>query len=220
MADGHDHHDHDHGHDGHDERYNPDFDERAATWDDPAKVERSRFVADAVVAAVSPDRGTRLLEYGAGTGLFTEALAERVGPAVLADPSAGMRAVMATKVADGRLRDARITDLDLASDDVELPDEHFDLIVTVMVMHHVTELDLVFRRFRTLLAPGGKLCIVDLDAEDGSFHGEGFTGHHGFDRADLARRLRTAGFDRVEVSDCGRAERDDGTWPMFLAVAG
>ncbi len=206
-------------HDDHD-HYNPNFDEKAATWDDPAKIERSRVVADAIVAAVAPDRSTRLLEYGAGTGLVTEALGDRVGPALLADSSAGMRDVMASKVADGRLRDARITDLDLASDGFKLPGERFDLIVTVMVMHHVTELDRVLGRFRALLAAGGHLCIADLDAEDGSFHGEGFAGHHGFDRGELAGRLRVAGFDVVEVSDCGRLERDDGSWPMFLAVAG
>lgn len=207
-------------HEGHDhDHYNPNFDEKAAAWDDPAKVERSRVVADAIVAAVSPSRDTRLLEYGAGTGLVTEALGDRVGPALLADASAGMREVMATKVADGRLRNARVTDLDLAADDATLPDERFDLIVTVMVMHHVTDLDRVLGRFRALLAPGGRLCVVDLDAEDGRFHGEGFTGHHGFDRREIAGRLRAAGFDAVEVSDCGLIERDDGRWPVFLAVA-
>lgn len=207
-------HDHDHG------RYNPNFDERAATWDDPAKVERSRRVADAIAAATSPGPGTRVLEYGAGTGLVTEALGERVGPALLADSSAGMRGVMAAKIADGRLRDARITDLDLTADDAALPDDRFDLIITVMVMHHVTDLDRVLGRFRRLLDPGGHLCIVDLDAEDGSFHGEGFTGHHGFDRDELTARLRTAGFADVAMSDGGPIDRDDGSWSTFLAVAG
>lgn len=200
--------------------HSPDFDARAATWDDPAKMARARLVADAIVTATAPGPTTRLFEYGAGTGLVTEALADRVGPAMLADTSAGMREVMATKVRDGRLRDARIIDVDLADADAEPPDERFDLIVTVMAMHHVTEVDRVLGRFADLLAVGGHLCVVDLDAEDGSFHGEGFSGHHGFDRHDLTARLHAAGFDDVAMSDCGRLERDDGTYTMFLAVAG
>src|SRR5690606_18584865 len=77
-----------------------DFDEKAATWDaDPAKVERARVVAEAVRATVPLDRSTRLLEYGAGTGLVTQALRDAVGPVTLADTSAGMRDVMQAKVA-------------------------------------------------------------------------------------------------------------------------
>lgn len=194
------------------------FDDRAETWDDPAKIERARRVADAIVAATAPTSATTLFEYGAGTGLVTEALGERVGPALLADSSAGMREVMATKAADGRLPRARITDVDLAAADAEVPAARFDLIVTVLTLHHVAELARVVERFAGMLDPGGHLCVVDLDAEDGSFHGEGFNGHHGFDRERFAALLRDAGFEGVEISDCGRLERDGGSYPMFLAV--
>lgn len=209
----------DESHPHHDGTYVADFDSKAATWDDPAKIARSREVADAIVAATRPGPATTLLEYGAGTGLVTEALGSRIGPAVLVDTSAGMRDAMAAKVADGRLVDVRIVDLDLERPDAVLPDERFDVIITVLTLHHVTELDRVLGRFRDLLAPEGHLCIVDLDAEDGSFHGDGFTGHHGFERDALAERVRAAGFGAVEVSDCGQLVRDDGEYPMFLALA-
>ena len=62
------------------------FDERAATWDDdPAKVERAGVVAGAISATVPLDGSLRMLEYGAGTGLVTQALRDRVGPVTLAD---------------------------------------------------------------------------------------------------------------------------------------
>ena len=214
----HDHHDHvvhDHGPGA----YEADFDLKAADWDDPAKVARAHLVADAIVAATRPDPSVQLLEYGAGTGLVTEALGDRVGTALLADTSAGMREVMAGKIADGRIPNARIIDLDLADAEAELPDERFGLIVTVLTLHHVDELDRVLGRFAELLDHDGHLCVVDLDAEDGSFHGAGFAGHHGFDRRAFADRLRSSGFDDVTVSDCGELTRDDGTYSMFLAVA-
>ncbi len=195
------------------------FDERAATWDeDPAKVERATVVADAIVATVALGPTTRLLEYGSGTGLVTLALREHVGPVTLADTSQGMRAVMQAKVDAGTLTGARIWALDLATD--APPREQFDLIVTVMVLHHIADLARVLASFAALLAPGGHLCIVDLDHEDGSFHGESFAGHHGFRRPDLADQLAAAGFGEVSFQDCHEMVRDGVAYTVFLAVAG
>jgi predicted TPR repeat methyltransferase len=196
-----------------------DFDERAATWDDdPTKVERARVVADAICAAVAPDPTTSLLEYGAGTGLVSQFLRDRVGAVTLADTSAGMRQQMEQKVAAGVIADARVVDLDLSTD--EVPDERYDLIVTVMVMHHITTLERVLGAFASMLHRGGRLCVVDLEKEDGSFHGEGFHGHEGFDLDDLAAQLRAAGFAGVDVTRVHEIERGDRTYPVFLAVAG
>lgn len=194
-----------------------DFDARAATWDDPVKTERAAVVAREIIAAIPVGPGTRLLEYGAGTGLVTEALLDHVGPVTLADTSSGMREVMADKVASGRLPNARIWDLDLAT--AAPPDEQFDLVVTVLTLHHIPDLDPVLTAFARLLAPGGHLCVVDLEAEDGSFHGEGFAGHHGFARGWLTVRLEAAGFVDVAFRPCHTITRDDGTYPLFLATA-
>ena len=194
------------------------FDERAATWDeDPAKVERATVVADAIVASVPLGPATRLLEYGAGTGLVTQALRDRVGPVTLADSSEGMRAVMQAKIDAGALTGARLWALDLASEPP--PDEQFDLIVTVMVLHHIADLAQVLASFAALLAPGGHLCIVDLDHEDGSFHGQGFAGHHGFRRPELADQLVAVGFGEATFQDCHEMVRDGVPYTVFLAVA-
>jgi hypothetical protein len=45
------------------------------------------------------------------------------------------------------------------------------------------------KSFMSLLKPGGHLAIADLYTEDGSFHGDGFHGHKGFDPAILAAML-------------------------------
>jgi predicted TPR repeat methyltransferase len=194
------------------------FDERAATWDeDPAIVERAAVVADAIAATVSLGATTRVLEYGAGTGLVSQALREHVGPVTLADSSEGMRAVMQAKIDAGTLADARIWALDLATE--APPAEQFDLIVTVMALHHITELARVLESFASLLAPAGHLCIVDLDHEDGSFHGDGFAGHHGFQRPVLAGHLTEAGFGDATFQDCYEMMRDGVPYRVFLAVA-
>ena len=168
------------------------FDDKAATWDDdPDKVRHSRDVARALASAVPTDGRTRLLEYGAGTGLVTQALLDRVGPVTLADSSAGMREVLQRKVDAGILpADARVWALDLETEPV--PGDRFDLVVSSLVLHHVHRLDVVLAAFAELLQPGGHLCIADLDREDGSFHSYDFGGHHGFDRDEVAAALAVA----------------------------
>ena len=193
------------------------FDAKAADWDqDAQKVLRATEVAEAVAAVVPLSPKMRVLEYGAGTGLVTQALVGRVGPATLADNSAGMRSVIEQKVEAGILPGARVWNLDLESQ--EAPDERFDLLVTSFVMHHIHELDLVLSRFAELLEPGGHLCIADLDSEDGSFHTHDFGGHEGFDRAELAAQITAAGFVDVVVEDATVRERDSVTYSVFLAV--
>lgn len=193
------------------------FDEKAATWDDdPAKIERARAVARAIREDLPLDGSERLLEYGAGTGLVTEALRDAVGPVTLVDTSAGMREAMRAKVAAGAIPDARIWDLDLSVGPV--PDERFDLVVTVMTLHHIADLGPVLAAFAELLEEGGHLCVVDLEAEDGSFHSDDFHGHHGFERDDLAAQLAAAGFSDVAFRDCYRIDRDGVDYQVFLAI--
>lgn len=193
------------------------FDQKAATWDtDPAKVERAQVIGRAIRTRVPLDPSTRLLEYGAGTGLVTEALRDAVGPVTLADTSAGMRDVMHAKVAAGVIPDARIWDLDLAT--APAPDERFDLVVTAMTLHHIHDLAPVLSGFAALLVEGGHLCVADLEEEDGSFHTGDFDGHHGFRRPDLAAQLEAAGFGDVVFEDCHHVERDGVAYPLFLAT--
>lgn len=207
----------DHSRDDHDQTDPHGFDGRAATWDDdPAKVERAGVVADVIAQTVPLDTSTRMLEYGAGTGLVTQALRDRVGPVTLADTSAGMRAVMDEKIASGLITDARVWDIDLAT--AAPPDEQFDLVVTVMVLHHIADLAPVLANISAALAPGGHLAIVDLEQEDGTFHGDGFGGHHGFERAALAARLGAAGFGDIAFRHCYDVLRDGGRYPLFLAT--
>jgi len=194
------------------------FDTKAATWDDePDKVAQAHDVAEAIAGSVPLSRHIRLLEYGAGTGLVTQALRSRVGPVTLADNSSGMRQVIEGKIPSGDLPDAEVWALDLESQPV--PDRQFDLIVTSMVLHHVRDLSTVLSGFAQLLGDGGALCIADLDREDGSFHAHDFDGHHGFDRVELATTLEQAGFAEVSVTDCTHIARDGSTYPVFLATA-
>jgi 2-polyprenyl-3-methyl-5-hydroxy-6-metoxy-1,4-benzoquinol methylase len=99
----------------------------------------------------------------------------------------------------------------------------YDLVCTLMALHHIPDIDGILARFHERLAPGGRLCVADLDTEDGSFHGPRADVHKGFEREDLAGRMVRAGFRDIRFSTPyeirrtteGRPER----FPLFLAVA-
>jgi len=199
-----------------------DFDVAARSWDqDPMKVERAVRVAGAILELTGPLDGKRALEYGCGTGLLGFALQPHLAHVTLADSSPGMLAVLREKIAATGAGNMEPLDLDVAKG--PLPAARFDLLFTLMVLHHVPDIDGALRAFHSLLEPGGRLCISDLDTEDGSFHGPKADVHRGFDRRDLAGRLERAGFrnPRFTTPYVVKLEKPAGTasYPLFLVVA-
>ena len=199
-----------------------DFDEKAQEWDnDPVKLERAAAVAAAIRNRVRLSPDLSALEYGCGTGLLSFALSRELGSITLADSSAGMLAVLREKIAASGADHLRPMRLDLTVD--PLPAERYDLIYTLMTLHHVSDVDRILRDFHALLRPDGALCIADLDREDGSFHGAGFDGHHGFEREALRDQLARAGFGEIQFDTCYMMRKSQGEgareYPVFLAVA-
>jgi SAM-dependent methyltransferase len=100
----------------------------------------------------------------------------------------------------------------------------FHLIVSSMTLHHVPDTAALFREWYDLLHPGGVVAFVDLDKEDGSFHGDRTGVHHfGFDRARLTQFLYDAGFRDVRNTTATTITKDiDGEahdFSVFLITA-
>ena len=195
------------------------FDARAQTWDDNPG--RRRLAADLFAALerqipLQPD--WTVLDYGAGTGLLTLALAPRVRRVLAVDSSAGMLDVLAGKLSLNHVVNVDTIRADFAAD--PLPPGPCHLVVSAMTLHHVADPNLLFRSFHELLAPGGTLALADLDAEDGSFHENNAGGHHyGFDRDALSRQLAAAGFADVRCTTAALIDRNSRAYPVFLAAA-
>ena len=197
-----------------------DFDARAKTWDDdPMKTARAEAVTKAIRARIPNLVGMNGFEYGCGTGLLSFALQPSLQQITLADSSTGMLGVLREKIAASGIANMTPMQLDLTTD--PLPEQRFDLIYSLMTFHHIPDTDAILRHLHALLCRPGYLCIADLDNEDGSFHGDGFSGHKGFDRRDLAQRAERAGFSNIGFSTVfevrkGTPER---SYPVFLMTA-
>ena len=196
------------------------FDDRAQTWDaDPVKQERAEAVATALRRQIPLSPAWQALEYGCGTGLLSFALRADLRRITLADSSPGMLEVLREKIVASHIANMTPIQLDLTSD--PLPEQRFDLIYSLMTLHHIPDTEAVLRDMHTLLRQPGYLCIADLDSEDGSFHGMDADVHQGFDRQGLTEKAERAGFRNISFSNVfeihkGQPER---IYPVFLMTA-
>lgn len=195
-----------------------EFDDRAKTWDeDAAKVERARAVAAEMREAIPLSREMRAMEYGCGTGLLSFELYHELGQIILADTSEGMLEVLRGKIAAAGAGNMQAVRLDLAEEE-PLP-KQFDLIYSLMVLHHIDDTQRILHGFHESLRAQGILCICDLDREDGSFHDGQFHGHPGFDRGALEEMVREARFEAVQFTTAHEIFRHGRRYPLFLMTA-
>lgn len=192
------------------------FDERAPDWDTPDRRERAQRVAQVLRAEVPLSPSMRVIEIGAGTGLLGLALAPDVGLMVLSDPSAGMLEATRQKLASVEAANVSVAAYELGG---TVPaGAPFDLAISLQVLHHVADTSEALRSICDLLRPGGRIALLDLEAEDGSFHADDATGvhHDGFERSEIARLAERSGFADVAAKSTVSIEHNGRPYPLFL----
>jgi len=177
-----------------------EFDNKARDWDNNSRhIERSEAVAKAIKNALPLNKDFNALEFGAGTALLSFALEDSLGRISLVDSSREMINVTKEKIENSGIKNMKAFFLDLEKDD--LP-EKFNLIYSQMAFHHLSDVKLVLKKIYNMLQDDGYLAIADLYPEDGSFHGEKFHGHKGFDPEEFKHWLKDAGFSSISHSQC------------------
>jgi tRNA (cmo5U34)-methyltransferase len=178
-----------------------EFDIKASGWDlNPMHWERSEAVVKVLLEMIPLDKNMSVLEYGAGTGITSFLIKDHVMKITMMDSSQEMVKIMGEKISQSKASNLEAICFNLEIETWNRP--KFDLVVAQMVLHHVSDIKNINKKFYGLLNPGGYLAIADLYPEDGSFHGEGFTGYKGFDPVFLADELANTGFYDISFRKC------------------
>jgi len=199
------------------------FDKQAKDWDNnPMKIERAAFFANEIVDFIKPNPTDIALEFGCGTGLLSYQLKDVFKTITLADNSEGMIQVLEDKIKNLSLTNFKPLLVDLLEENLDIG--KFNVIYSLMTLHHIHDLNKVSKIFHSLLETNGYLCIADLVKEDGSFHADhpDFVGHNGFDKNELTEILLNNGFktEYYNISYVIEKELKNETkkYPLFLMI--
>jgi ubiquinone/menaquinone biosynthesis C-methylase UbiE len=199
------------------------FDLKARDWDkDPLKVERARVFAGEIIKFIGKKKITSALEFGSGTGLVSFQLKDHFKSITLADNSQGMTEVLTEKIKNEKILNMKPLFIDLFKDKNEL--SGFDIIYTLLALHHIRDINRTFEVFYRLLKPGGYVCIGDLVTESGSFHNNDrdFDGHNGFETKELKEKLVSKGFkvefDSIFTEIVKEYKNEIRKYPLFLLI--
>ena len=137
------------------------FNRLAESWD----AERSlhfpnEAIEDAIVSIAGQGPFRQLIDIGTGTGRMLVLLAPFAKRAEGLDLSHRMLTIARTRLAEAGLDHARVRQGDACA--TPFPDASADLVVIHQVLHFIDAPDRVLRETARLLAPGGRLIIVDF----------------------------------------------------------
>lgn len=186
-------------------------------------------VEAAVEAAVGEGSPGAMLDLGTGTGRMLERIAPKFGRAVGVDASHAMLAV-----ARANLEKAGLSRVELRQGDIHaLPFTRgsFDLVIIHQVLHFLEDPGRALREAAAMLAPGGRLIVVDFAPHEMEFlRSEHAHRRLGFSRAqiagwfteaglacDLAEEVTAAGGASGQLSVMlwrGRDRRSQGDFPL------
>ena len=135
---------------------------RVASWDQHGSAGLTKVTAAVLDAAASYDAGAMIVDLGCGTGQLSLPLARQGAHVLAVDVSPAM--VQRLRSEAQRVGLTQVEGLAMPIEELALPPESIDLIVSSYALHHLRDADkagLVSAAFRWL-RPGGRLIIADM----------------------------------------------------------
>ncbi len=156
---------------------------------------------EAVVEALEIAEGATVADLGAGReGYFLPYLAEAVGPAgrVLAvDVESELTDALGERFADQPAIEVKLG----RPEDPMLPDAAVDLVLVVDTYHHIEDRPAYFERLRGDLSPGGRIAVLEPNAELGGLLGFFVDDEHASRAAEVSAEMERAGYRLSESHD-------------------
>lgn len=177
------------------------FEQAAVVWDsDPGRVKMAGRIADAMIRTLDLKGRVTMMDYGTGTGLIALRMLPYAEKIVAVDSAKNMLAVLKEKLDEKQVQQIELRQWSVGDPAEDLP--AFDVIVSSMTLHHVTDTAAAVREFYRLLKDNGRIAIADLDPDNGEFHEKpGIAEHDGFSREALTAIFENAGFRDVQFRE-------------------
>lgn len=193
------------------------FRRNAAEWDRIRALHVSeRHVETAVREAVGDGPFSLMVDLGTGTGRMLELLADTFKRAIGFDINHTMLAYARGKIDTAGIGTAAVRHGDLY--DVALADGVADAVVMHQVLHFLTEPALAIQEAARLLAPGGRLVIIDFAPHGVEFLRNDFAHERlGFSNTQMAQWLSEAGLECAPPRELVQTD-GDGTTNLTVVV--
>jgi ubiquinone/menaquinone biosynthesis C-methylase UbiE/DNA-binding MarR family transcriptional regulator len=195
------------------------FERIAPLWDEERSLHAAAATVEAVILdALDPGRPLgRVLDVGTGTGRMMQLLADRADRAVGLDSSHSM-----LSVARANLERADVGNWELRQGDVHSPPldpGSFDLVVIHQVLHYLDDPGRAVAEAGRLVAPGGRLLVVDFAPHQHDFLRAAAHRRLGFTHDQLVDWFDQAGFDCPTIEDVEPPTGEQGlTVTVWLAT--
>ena len=194
------------------------FAQKSKDWDESSKrVQGAKAIANAIVENITLNNTMHIMDFGAGTGLLSYCLSDRVGKVTAMDNYHSMLEVFNEKSEQSACV-PEVMELDLSED---VPSSLlFDGIVSSMTIHHLEDTESMLAKMYEMLPENGFIALADLDIEDGTFHSdnEGVF-HFGFNRNELVILAKRVGFREVAIETANIIRKPHKSFPVFLLTA-
>jgi ArsR family transcriptional regulator len=183
------------------------FQTNAPEWDHIRSLHVTEDEVEAAVCRALGNGPFRLLvDLGTGTGRMLELLSGHYERAVGFDINHSMLAYARSKLERANIREASVRHGDLY--DVALSGGTADAVVMHQVLHFLTEPAHAIQQAARILAPGGRLIIVDFAPHEMEFLRETFAHERlGFSHAQMAQWLTETGLELTGTDDLVPATR-------------
>jgi len=172
------------------------FSKASGQWDKlRADLFGQAFHAQAALALL--DGSLRVGDLGCGTGQLSALLAPHVGTVIAVDGSADMLQAARARLADLPNVEVRRGALEA----LPIDDGQLDVAVLALVLHHLPEPARALAEAARVVAPGGRVLIVDMLPHDRTEY-QAQMGHVwlGFGEAQIRRWLDAAGFTDLRLA--------------------